>query len=175
MLTKEFINTVFVNEIEKMTVDASGNATHPYVGFSLICQSIEVLGACFDEYDWEDRDLSGLRFRLAISKLFPKNYQLFNTKKGKIDLYKNLRCPMVHQMRPGKYIKLSERKHELSASVSNRHLTMQGDQLILIYEDFLSDFKEAGIKIIGMIENGGIKSKKVVEHNISTPSDKKFF
>jgi hypothetical protein len=46
---------------------------------------------------------------------------------------------MVHQMRPGKYIGLSERKHEESANVFHMHLTMQGDQLILVYEDFLQD------------------------------------
>lgn len=171
MLTKEFINTVFVNEIKQMTTGVSGNATHPYIGFSLICQSIEVLGACFDEYDWEDQNLSELRFRLAISKLFPENYQYYNNKKNKIDLYKNLRCPMVHQMRPGRYIGLSERKHELSSGLNNKHLTKQGNQLILIYEDFLKDFQNACIKIVELIENGGLRTVKVLGHNISVPSD----
>ncbi len=171
MLTKEFINTVFITEIEQMTIDANGNATHPYIGFSLICQSIEVLGACFDEYDWEDKSLSELRFRLAVTKLFSEKYQQYNSKKSKLDLYKNLRCPMVHQMRPGKFVGLSERKHEKIAKASNIHLTMQNNNLIFIYEDFFEDFKNACNKLIKIIENGSLQTEKVYGHNISIPSD----
>lgn len=171
MLTKDFINTVFVTEIEQMTIGLDGKATHPYVGFSLICQSIEVIGACFDEYDWEDRNLSELRFRLAIKKLFPEKYQKYNNKKNKYDLYKNLRCPMVHQMRPGEYIGLSERKHEVSAGATNVHLNIHADKLLLIYEDFLRDFKNASEKLISMIEEQNLQAGKVYGHNLSIPSD----
>lgn len=173
MLTKKFIEDVFKNEIAEMTMNDNGFAKHPYIGFSLVCQSIEVLGACFDEYDWEDRNLSELRFRLAISKLFTEKYQQFNNKKSKIDLYKNLRCPMVHQMRPGKFIGLSERKHELSYGVSNKHLTKQGTKIILIYEDFLKDFQGACNKIIELIDGGELKTQKVLDHNILIPADSK--
>lgn len=171
MLTKDFIQTVFIAEIERMTVGSDGKATHPYIGFSLVCQSIEVLGACFDEYDWKDRNLSELRFRLAISKTFPEKYQQFNSKKSKIDLYKNLRCPMVHQMRPGEYIGLSERKHEEKVRASDLHLTKQGGHLILVYEDFLKDFQEACGKMVSLIDGGELKTQKVLGHNISVPND----
>jgi hypothetical protein len=171
MLTKDFIETVFIDEIKQMTTGSDEKATHPYIGFSLICQSIEILGACFDEYSWEDRSLSELRFRLAIDKLFPEKYKEFNGKNNKIDFYKNLRCPMVHQMRPGKYIGLSERKHEEEAKSSGLHLTKDGNQLIMIYEDFLNDFIQASEKLICIINSGELKTAKVVNHNISVPSD----
>ncbi len=171
MFTKDFINQVFVTEVEQMTIDKNGLATHPYIGFSLICQLIEVIGACFDEYDWENRNLSELRFRLAITKLFPEKYKEYNNNKSRFDLYKNLRCPMVHQMRPSKYIGLSERKHEVKAGIKNAHLSMQGGMLLLIYEDFLADFKNASLLLIKMIENNHLSSKKVYDHNLSIPSD----
>ena len=57
MLTKEFINGVFATEIQQMTIGGDGIAVHLFIGFSLVYQSIEVLGAFFDEYDWENRNL----------------------------------------------------------------------------------------------------------------------
>ncbi|NCU42484.1 MAG: hypothetical protein EOM19_07270 [Candidatus Moranbacteria bacterium] len=171
MFTKEFIETVFIAEIKQMTIGSDGKARHPYIGFSLICQSIEVLGACFDEYNWEDRSLSELRFRLAINKLFLEKYKECNGKNKKIDLYKHLRCPMIHQMRPGRYIGLSERKHEETAKASNLHLTKQGEQLLLIYEDFLNDFILASKKLFDMIDSGELRSEKVLGHSIFIPSD----
>lgn len=170
MLTKTFIKEVFGEQIEAMTMGKDGKTPYPYLGFSMVSQCIEVLGACFDEYDWEDHNLSGLRFRLAIKMLFPEKYQQFSGKKLKIDLFKNLRCPMVHQMRPGKNIGLSERKHQRN-DASLIHLTQLNGQLILIYEDFLEDFKRASNKLVEMNESGQLTTQKVTGHNLSVPSD----
>ncbi|MEL7666159.1 MAG: hypothetical protein AAGU06_01895 [Candidatus Shapirobacteria bacterium] len=168
MYTKDFIKDVFIKEIEQMTIDTSGNRVHSYIGFSLVCQCIEVLGACFDKYDWESEKLSKRRFRRAIKELFPEKYKQFNNENNKYDLYKNLRCPMIHQMRPGKYIALSERIHEQEARKSNLHLTiLNSGQLILIYEDFLYDFIKACKKLINLIESGNIKTNKILSENIS--------
>ncbi len=176
MLTKDFIKGTLIGSIENMTIGADDLATNPYVGFSLVCQSIEIIGACFDEYDWEDRNLSELRFRLAIKKLFPEKYQVYNHRNNKIDLYKNLRCPMVHQMRPGKFIGLSERRAEIISGTKNAHLTIQTEKdgfkkLVLIYEDFFNDFKGACQKVIELIEVEKLQSGKVYGHNIYVPSD----
>lgn len=171
MLTKEFIEQVFYKEFALMTLDDTGKAIHPYVGFALISQAIEILGACFDEYSWEDRNLSALRFNLAIDKLFDEQYKKIGKKK--VDLYNNLRCPMVHQMRPGKKIGLSQRSHEIKAGNTKVHLTIQDGKTILIYEDFLADFQSACKKVIQMIEVGKLTNKKVNSHNISVPEDKK--
>lgn len=171
MLTKDFIKGTLIDTIESMTMKEDGYAKYPYVGFSLVCQSIEIIGGCFDEYDWEDRNLSELRFRLAIKKFFPDKYQKYINKNNKIDLYQNLRCPMVHQMRPGKFIGLSERVHESKFGQKNLHLTIQDKKLILIYEDFFRDFKNACEKLLEMIENKNLQSDKVCGHHISVPSD----
>lgn len=171
MLTKDFIQETLIEGIGRMTIGSDYLASNAYIGFSLVCQAIEVLGACFDEYDWEDRYLSELRFRLAIKKLFPEKCITFNDKKAQFDLYKNLRCPMVHQMRPGKYIGLSQRKHEKAANVSNLHLSMQDKHLVLIYEDFFGDFRQACQMLIKMIDDKKFQAEKVYGHNISVPSD----
>ncbi len=171
MLTKEFIRGTFINTFERMTIGEDGLATNSYVGFALICQAIEILGACFDDFPWEKRDSSGSRFRKAITELFSYKYQAHNLG-GTIDFYNNLRCPMLHQMRPGIYMGLSERRHEIKARESQRHLTFKDERLILIYEDFFSDFKNACEQVINMIEKHELASNKVYDHNISVPSDK---
>jgi hypothetical protein len=170
MLTRDFIKDVLIVEIKQMTLHENEEASHPYIGFSIVNQSIECLGACFDDYDWGAQNLSGLRFRNAIRKLFPDKYKHFNNGK-KHDLYNNLRCSLVHQMRPGHNIGLSERKYEKKSDQNNTHLTIQNEQLILIYEEFLDDFIKACKKTIEWIDNGKLTTQKAVGHIISVPQD----
>jgi hypothetical protein len=172
MLVKDFIEVTLLTEIEQMTVGENGYATHPYIGFSLIFAAIEVLGACLDDNDWSKNGFSESRFRLAIAMLFPTTYCQYNRKENQHDLYRDLRCSLVHTLIPGNLISLSERKHEESAGVIGAHLTMQKGKLLLIYEDLLMDFKDACKKLIKMIEEKEIEHQKVYGHSISIPSDK---
>lgn len=166
MQTVDFIKQVFLIQLTEMTLDKKSRASHPYIGFLLVCQAIEVLGACFDDYDWEESRLSELRFRLAVKKLFSHKYQEFNHKRSKHDLYKGLRCPMVHQMRPGINILLSERKNN-----RGNHLKKIDGKLLLVYEDFFGDFKNACRKLIKKIDKKTLLSEKAYKPNISVPSD----
>ncbi len=171
MLTKDFLNVIFINEIEQMTIGLDNYASHPYIGFSLIGSSIEILGACLDGQDWEKTGLSESRFRLAIKDLFPIDYHNYNDKNSPYDLYSNLRCSLSHSLRPGGTIGLSERRHEEKAGGGPAHLVIQNKILILIYEDFLNDFKNASNKVIEMIGRREILNQKVYSHIISVPSD----
>lgn len=169
MTVKGFIEGVFLGELEQMTVGLDGLASHAYLGFSMVGSFIEVLGACLDNEDWSKQGLSESRFRAAITELFPVKYHQYNQKGNQFDLYVGLRCSLVHALQPGVLIGLSERKHEIKANVSNKHLTIQNNELLLIYEDFLNDFKEVCKKVLNKIENKELTSQKVYGHKLSVP------
>ena len=80
-----------------------------------------------------------------------------------------MRCSLVHALQPGVSIVLSERKHEINANVSNKHLTVQNSELLFIYEDFLADFKEACKQVLYKIENKQLNGQKVYGHKLSVP------
>lgn len=169
MTVKEFIGGAFLGELEKMTIGSDGLASHPYLGFSMISSFIEVLGACLDNEDWSKQGLSESRFRIAVTELFPVKYNQYNQRGNQFDLYAGLRCSLVHALQPGALIGLSERKHEIRANTANKHLTIQNGELLLIYEDFLNDFKNACQKVISMIDNKKLSGSKVYSHKISVP------
>lgn len=171
MTVKEFIEGVFLGELEQMTMGSDGLASHPYLGFSMIASFIEILGACLDDEDWSKQGMSESRFRTAVRELFPIKYHKYNQKLAQFDLYVGLRCSLVHALQPGVLIGLSERRHEIKANTSNVHLTIQNDELLLIYEDFLNDFKEACKKVLNKIKNKELTSQKVYGHKLSVPND----
>jgi hypothetical protein len=168
MLVSVFIKFEMVDGIQQMTIQS--DRVYAYLGFCLISQSIEFLGACLDSYPWDQKSISSERFRLAITKLFPDKYT--DHAKGKYDLYSNLRCSLTHSLKPGISISLSERKWEKKAGLKDIHLKIQKEKLILIYEDFLDDFISACNRVLSMIEKGEINSDKIYRHIISVPSDK---
>jgi hypothetical protein len=163
MLVKDFINGPLLCEIEDMTMGADGVPTHPYLGFQLISTAIEFLGACLDQYEWGERNMSEKRFKLAVKELFDKKYHQYNNG-GKFDLYSNLRCSLVHSSRPGNNIGLSEHKNNAV------HLSNNGS-LTLVFEDFLEDFKSACVKMISLIDNKTVNHAKVYNHVIFVPQD----
>lgn len=171
MLVKEFIQGPFLSEIRAMTFykDEEDNIkTHAYLGFQLLSSAIEFLGACLDQYDWSERNMSEKRFKLAIKDLFDKKYEPYN-KGGKFDLYSNLRCSMVHSSRPGNNIGLSETANNAT------HLSLNNDSLTLVFEDFLNDFENACKKVVDLIDKKIITHEKVYNHVLYTPQDFKSF
>ncbi|MGE5425467.1 MAG: hypothetical protein ACM3PZ_00010 [Bacillota bacterium] len=165
MLVKDFIKGPLLDEIEDMTMGKNGVPTHSYLGFQLIATAIEFLGACLDQYEWDERNMSEKRFKLAIKELFDKKYHQYNNG-GKFDLYSNLRCSLVHSSRPGNNIGLSEYKNNAVHLHNNGSLT-------LVFEEFLNDFKSACNKTIKLIDNNLINNNKVYNHVIFVPQDYK--
>lgn len=163
MLVKDFIKGPLISEIENMTIHC-GNTAHAYLGFQLICLAIEFLGACLDQYPWEKIGRSEKRFKLGLNKLFNTKYNKYNNG-GEFDLYSNLRCSLVHSSRPGNYIGLSQSKYNVS------HLSKINGKLILVYEDFLKDFKEASKKLINLIDDKSINNSKVYSHILVVPDE----
>jgi len=65
MNPRDFIQQVFLAELSQIA------EKHHFISFSLVGLGTEFLGACLDTYDFEERNLSGLRFRGAVKALYP--------------------------------------------------------------------------------------------------------
>jgi len=143
MKPEEFIDTVIIRDIGRV-IDA-GCA---YLAFGLIAKGIETLGAILDEKSINDSNLSEARFRKAINELFSaqgSKYPKFAAAESVYDLYKNLRCGMVHSLIPGGLILFT---HKIETDKSGlKHLTIsENNQLVLVVEDLYDDFVKACIK-----------------------------
>jgi len=137
----EQIRQVILNDYGRIM-----NTPESTVGkFILIAVGIEFLGACLDKQYMNATSRSEKRFNMAITKLFPKKYHHF-VREGSVPyLYTDFRCPVIHQFRAGKTIRLFS-EYEGNAGL---HLTYNSDGLlILVAEEFYRDLSEAAQKLI---------------------------
>jgi hypothetical protein len=138
--------------------------TSPYIKFLPIVCSIEFLGAIYDELPFETtriekEDIVEKRFNKALKELFDKKYKPFIKSDSKHYLYKKLRCPIIHQMRPGSGIGLTTRKEAVEDG--NEHMKEnKAGRLILVLEDFYDDLNLASHKMIRLFETNKITNKK---------------
>lgn len=164
MNVKDFIEVALINDIK--SIQQTG---HHYHSFSLISQSIEFLGACIDRFDFGERGQSENRFELAIKRLFPSNYHVYNRRNSMYYLYRNLRCGLLHKMIPNSRLELIQRAEILSYG---NHLEIENirniDRLILVSQDFYSDFKKASLEVMQRIDNNEIGHNKVYQEFLST-------
>lgn len=148
---KDFIKDTLIEKIGKIIhVDA-------YLSFLLICSGIEFLGKCIDSTEkWGDGK-SEEQFKAAIIKLFPDGYHnLVN------DLYKDLRCGLVHRITPGS-ISLTQNGNDNNGEISYKlHPYLKDDRKILVIEYFYFDFAEACKKVLAMRFNEDKMSKPML-------------
>lgn len=162
MKVKEFVQNILIEDIGNI------QQTHKYhfISFALIALGIEYLGACLDPYDFNEEGLSEKRFRQSIKILFKEEYHKFNGKHKKFDLYKNLRCGMLHIIVPGSDLVLSQREEGL------RHLKIGNIKdrrvLVLVAEDFYEDFKSACNLLIKKIELKELQGNKIIGQYLNT-------
>lgn len=165
LTVKEFINNVLINEIKSIQKKYG----YHYLSFSLISQGIEFLGACIDNYDFDKSGKSANRFRLAIKDLFPLKYDIYNKSSSVYDLYKNLRCGLLHKMLPKSDIELIQR---IEIPDFGNHLEIKRirnkNRLILVSQDLFDDFEKAANEVIKRIDNKIIVHKKVYGRFFST-------
>lgn len=147
---KLFIEHHFVNEIDRLNEHHFG-----YFSFVLISQAIEILGACLDDKPFRAKNQSRKRFELAIRALFPPQYQRLNYKGW---LYENFRCNMSHLFVPSNSIILLTKNQ---ATETQTHLSLEGNSVIFIAEDFQKDLRKACLYLFKKMEKGQIKSKKI--------------
>jgi len=158
---KDFIKNNLVDEFKTIQQTES----HHYLSFGLISLGIEFIGACLDEKNgFFTEGKSDERFRKAVSDLFPASYQNYNIKKDKFDLYKNLRCGLLHIFVPGPNIELIQESERVLFGNCN-HLEIKkirgNDRLILVSQEFFKDYENACNSIISKIENKELKHEKV--------------
>jgi hypothetical protein len=156
---KDFVKKVLIGEIK--TIQQTYG--HHYLSFGLIAQGIELLGACLDNKDFHKNGTSGDRFRDAIDKLFPDKYKIFNNKTSDYDLYKNLRCGLLHVVLPGSFIELIQEseKEKFNAGHLDIKQIRGKDRLILVSQDLFSDFENACNEIVNRIDLGTIDPSKI--------------
>lgn len=139
MTPKEFINQVFVNELDKIKND------NPYIAFAIIAIGIEFLGKCLDHSasDWNVSGKSKKNFEYAINTLsaFTPYRQYLASHK----IWDSLRNGFAHSFVPKHPITLSS-KDETGHFV----LHQNGKRLNLRCEDFYCDFKHACLEVVNM-------------------------
>lgn len=160
MTVVEFIEQVLKKEIGEIQTKG-----YPYLSFQLIATGIELLGACTaDDYPFEERNLSGARFKYAITNYFSKEYN-----KHADTLYNSLRCGMVHFGVPKSKIGLTH--EDESKNHSTNHLEKTNGRLVLVAEIFYKDFKSACDKVIKEIKDGTYTHKKLSNDFLNVPGD----
>jgi hypothetical protein len=95
LTVEDTINQVIQKEMKELVYFQGA----PYVKFVLLSVAVEFLGACLDSHEFHDEKQSQERFNNAL-KLFPKKYHKFAKKDSKINLFKELRCGMIHKLSP---------------------------------------------------------------------------
>jgi hypothetical protein len=137
MKPKEFIEVVFINDLEEIA------SKSPYISFAIMATGIEFLGKCLDleAEHWNERGKSKINFEYAI-----KNLEAFEKYRSYMSVYKlwdSLRNGFSHSFVPKKPLTLSSR-NELG------HLVLHSApyRLNLRCEDFYVDFKNACLEVI---------------------------
>ena len=148
--SKGFIQKVFINDIERLI-----NAELYHFAFVIMAQGLEVLGSFLDEKPLKAKDQSKLRFSHAINRLMPKEYASLNNNHR---LYDQLRASLAHTFTSGRYVFLTSKSN---IEFGNKHLQNRNDKLILVAEDFYSDYRKACYRLLEGMEKGFISDKKI--------------
>lgn len=118
---------------------------------------IETAGALLDPLPFKAKGQGKKRFDLAIRKLFPAEYMQANQH---VNLYSQLRSHMAHCMLPAKTI-------EIHIEQEAQHLRFADNVLQISLNSFFDDYMRAIKKLIGMLESGNLKNKKIVLENLA--------
>ena len=151
---EDFINETIIRNL-KVMVDTP---ELKYLSFIVMSSAIEFLGACLDNKDFNVEDRVRIRFEGSIKSLRSfssyKGY-LYNGGKG-YDLYKELRCGMIHNALPMSKIELIQRA-EIKSGIAhlreyNFNRKTNPTRLVLVCEDLYDDIKAAATETIGELK-----------------------
>lgn len=155
----DYIKAILIDEFKSVILEHKGSA---YSKFLLIAVGIEYLGACLDDFAFNKPENSEKRFNRALKKLFSKKYHRFTKKSANVYLFEDFRCGFVHQLKPSKKIVLTH-SHE-SKREGTKHLeNIEDGPLVLVLEDFYSDFEKACYKLFRDFKDGKVTNKKNAE------------
>lgn len=150
LTSKEFIQKVFINDLEKLI-----QAGLFHFAFVIMAQGLEVLGSFLDQKPLKAKDQSKLRFSHAMNRLMPREYARLNDNHR---LYDQLRASLAHTFTSSRYVFLTSKSNK---EFGNKHLQELDGKLILVAEDFYYDFKKACNRLLEGMEKGIISDKKI--------------
>lgn len=135
LLTKDFIETVFISELGQVA------QSFPYLAFMNIGIGVEFLGKCIDtgEEDWNRPQNSARHFKKAINEL--SGFERYRCYLDSHDLYVSFRCGLAHAAAPNFGVTLSS-----GDEIGN--LVLRNNRLNLKIEDLFEDFKLACREVI---------------------------
>jgi hypothetical protein len=149
-----FVRTVLIANIGRMVHDCRLY----YLSFGVIAQGIEFLGACLDEEPFDAKRMSRKRFNAAIESLFPETYGEYIAANSEFCLYEELRCSLVHSVRPGRKASLTHR--EEARREGTEHLGVFDGKLVVVVEDLYDDLRLACEEVIRRAKIGQLPYNK---------------
>lgn len=147
---KEFIKKVFIEETGKLI-----SAGFYHFAFIIMAQGLETLGSFLDSKPLKAREQSKLRFSHAINRLMPVKYSKLNNNHA---FYDQLRASLAHTFTASQQIYLTSKTN---TNLSKKNLKEIDGKLILVVEDFYSDFKKACDRLLDGMQKGIISEKKM--------------
>lgn len=159
LTVSECVN-LFIRDLHEVIYEHPGSKM---IKFIYLAVGIEYLGACLDGHDFLKEGESENRFNKALKKLFPNKYHPFAKADAKISLYKQFRCPFVHQLRPGQDIAVTHRNESNKEGTTHLKRTKNG-MLILVLEDLFDDFEKAGRELVRLDQMKKLPTKKLKEN-----------
>lgn len=151
MDSKTFAQQFLLEEVEQMK--AANVRLHLLLA---VVHGIETAGALLDPLPFKAKGQGKKRFDLALKKLFPAEYMQANQK---VNLYSQLRSHMAHCMLPAKTV-------EVLLQDGQQHLHFSDNVLQVSLDSFFIDYCRAIRMLIGLLETGKLKNKKIVFENL---------
>ena len=103
-------------------------------------------------------------WNLLLCQWETPGYKKYNSPHAEFYLYEDLRCALIHTVRPQNRVALTHRAE--SVKEGTEHLEKHGNQLVLVAEDLYDDFKIACERVIRKIQRGKITCRKVQQDYI---------
>ena len=147
---QEFIEKAFIQETDKLIKSGINQSA-----FLIIALGIETLGSFLDTKPMKAVNQSKVRFSHAINRLMPVSYRALNNNHW---FYDKLRTSLTHTFTPSTFLILTDKNDK---KFGDKHLHKIGNQVVLVAEDFQSDFKKACLRLIDGMNKGFIPQKKL--------------
>ena len=148
MKSKTTSITISPEHLDTIITDIKGllESNNDFVAFIILVIGIEFLGSFKDTENFSQERMSEIRFKNGL-KYFNKNWYKTNNKL----LYADLRCPLIHQYRPGDKFYLTSM--QITNASQKDHLNERDGKIILVLECFFEEFEKAVHKLKKDIKN----------------------